>query len=88
MDGEDCTICGSTQFHDEDGRMICHNGHDQGRGLATAEDDADFGHQGTVVRKKVTKEKQKISKGTWFLDDHGVLHEGINNIWRQHANQV
>ena len=64
MDGdEECPTCGSTDFHDEDGRIFCHNGHDQGRGLATAEDDADFGRQGTVVRKKIDKERIKISKG-------------------------
>ena len=60
---EDCAICGSSDFHDEDGRVFCHNGHDQGRGLTTAEDDADFARQGTIVRKKVKREKQKISRG-------------------------
>ncbi|KIX97599.1 uncharacterized protein Z520_06377 [Fonsecaea multimorphosa CBS 102226] len=63
MDGEECGICGSTEFYDEDGRIFCANGHDQGLGLATAEDDADFGRQGTVVRKKEIRKKQKISKG-------------------------
>ncbi|EXJ70960.1 uncharacterized protein A1O5_05953 [Cladophialophora psammophila CBS 110553] len=62
MDGEECAECGSTDFHDEDGRIFCARGHDQGRGLATAADDADFGHQGTVVRRKEVKRKQKISK--------------------------
>ena len=64
MDGEeDCAICGSSDFYDEDGRLFCRNGHDQGRGLVTAEDDADFARQGNVVRKKVKREKQKVSKG-------------------------
>ncbi|OCT54166.1 hypothetical protein CLCR_00315 [Cladophialophora carrionii] len=62
MDGDECATCGSTDFHDEDGRIFCHNGHDQGHGLSTAEDDADFGRQGTIVRKKVDKEKQKTSR--------------------------
>ncbi|KIW26092.1 uncharacterized protein PV07_09219 [Cladophialophora immunda] len=62
MDGEECGTCGSTEFYDEDGRIFCANGHDQDLGLATAEDDADFGRQGTVVRKKEIKTKQKISK--------------------------
>ncbi|EXJ54112.1 hypothetical protein A1O7_09449 [Cladophialophora yegresii CBS 114405] len=62
MDGDECATCGSADFHDEDGRIFCHNGHDQGRGLTTAEDDADFGRQGTIVRKKVDKEKQKASR--------------------------
>ncbi|OAP55988.1 hypothetical protein AYL99_10140 [Fonsecaea erecta] len=62
MDGEECGTCGSTEFYDEDGRIFCANGHDQGLGLATAEDDADFGRQGTIVRKKEDKKKQKISR--------------------------
>lgn len=59
---EPCDRCGSTAFHDEDGKIVCHNGHDQGR-TVTAEDDADFGRQGTVVRKKVDKVKVRTSKG-------------------------
>ena len=43
--------------------MVCGNGHVQGNGPATAEDEADFGHRGSVLRKKETKEKQKVSKG-------------------------
>ncbi len=66
-DEDECPICGNTNFHDEDGRTVCFNGHDQGRGLATAEDDADFARPGTIVRKKVDREKQKISKGTLTL---------------------
>ncbi|KIW83155.1 hypothetical protein Z517_02399 [Fonsecaea pedrosoi CBS 271.37] len=62
MDGDECGTCGSTEFYDEDGRIFCANGHDQGLGLATVEDDADFGRQGTVVRKKEIRKKQKVSK--------------------------
>ena len=70
-DDEGCPICGNADFHDEDGRTLCDNGHDQGRGLATAEDDADFGRQGSIVRKKVDREKQKISKGRPTLPSLG-----------------
>ena len=62
-DEEGCTVCGSNILHEEDGRTLCQNGHDQGRGPITAEDDGDFVRQGTIVRKKVKKEKQKITKG-------------------------
>ncbi|KAK5045895.1 hypothetical protein LTR84_008681 [Exophiala bonariae] len=58
-----CEICGSTDFAvDDDGRTYCANGHDQGRGPVTAEDDQDFVRKGKVVRKKEKKVKQKISK--------------------------
>ncbi|KAJ9614192.1 hypothetical protein H2200_002328 [Cladophialophora chaetospira] len=74
-DDEECLTCGSTEFHEEDGRIFCHNGHDQGRGLATAADDADFGRQGTVVRKKIDKEKIKISKEHRLQDASSITEE-------------
>ncbi|KIW94805.1 uncharacterized protein Z519_04782 [Cladophialophora bantiana CBS 173.52] len=82
MDGEECAECGSTDFHDEDGRIFCAGGHDQGRGLATAADDADFGRQGTVVRKKEVKRKQKISKGMQRQVTRNVIHEALQRQTR------
>ena len=65
MNEEDaCNQCGSTDFTlEDDGRTYCANGHDQERGIATAEDDADFGRQGRLFKKKDIKSKTRISKG-------------------------
>ncbi|KAK5207081.1 hypothetical protein LTR41_007148 [Exophiala xenobiotica] len=64
MDDDDrCEQCGSTTFEvDEDGRTYCTNGHEQARGHIIAEDDADFARQGTTVRKKDARPKQKFSR--------------------------
>ncbi|KAK7896968.1 hypothetical protein LTR67_004856 [Exophiala xenobiotica] len=64
MDDDDrCEQCGSTNFEvDEDGRTYCTNGHEQARGHIIAEDDADFARQGTTVRKKDARPKQKFSR--------------------------
>lgn len=58
-----CDQCGSTDFAvEDDGRTYCANGHEQNRGVVTAEDDQDYARQGKVVRKKEKKVKQKLSK--------------------------
>lgn len=67
MDDDDddrCDQCGSTDFTvEDDGRTYCSNGHEQARGVITAEDDADYARKGKVVRKKEKKSKRKMSKG-------------------------
>jgi hypothetical protein len=66
-DAEPCSQCGSTRFHEQDGVTYCHNGHDQGRGLAIGVDDGDFGKQGTIVRKKGDRERSAKSRSEELL---------------------
>jgi len=68
MDEDDvCRQCNSTDFHEEDGWIVCANGHQQERGPVTGEDEGDFARQGKIVRKKEKREKVKISKGQWHM---------------------
>jgi Zinc-finger of RNA-polymerase I-specific TFIIB, Rrn7 len=64
-----CELCGSRQFHVEDGHTFCDNGHQQ-EGVDIGEDEADYGTQGKRVRKKEAKSKVKISKGAPFSQCH------------------
>lgn len=58
-----CPYCGNTQFEEENGIVICTScGRQQEGGLQVVDDDADFGTQGKVTRKKVEKTKVKVSK--------------------------
>lgn len=64
MDEDACQTCGSTELTiDEDGRTYCANGHEQARGIVTAEDDQDFARPGNIIRKKEAKGKQKVLRG-------------------------
>lgn len=67
-DEDPCEQCGSTDFNvEDDGHTYCVNGHEQARGVITAEDDQDFARQGKIVRKKEKKSKQKFSKSELTL---------------------
>lgn len=58
-----CPYCGNTHFEEENGILVCTScGRQQEGGLQIADDDADFGTQGKVTRKKVEKTKVKVSK--------------------------
>jgi len=58
-----CPYCGNTQFEEENGILVCTScGRQQEGGLQVADDDADFGTQGKVTRKKVEKTRVKVSK--------------------------
>lgn len=87
MNDEDpCSQCGSTEFNlEDDGRTYCANGHDQGRGVITGEDEADFGRLGKVVRKKVPKTKVKASKSESlaFVSLNEILHRCSRGGGRQ-----
>ncbi|RVX75865.1 hypothetical protein B0A52_00222 [Exophiala mesophila] len=86
MNEEDaCNQCGSTDFTlEDDGRTYCANGHDQERGIATAEDDADFGRQGRLFKKKDIKSKTRISKVLRGAKAHQLYLQAWQLIlWKQ-----
>lgn len=57
-----CPNCGNTDFEEENGLLVCTScGRQQDAPLLTEQDDADFGIQGKVVRKKVEKSKVKVT---------------------------
>lgn len=57
-----CPNCGNTDFEDENGLLVCTScGRQQEGPLLTEQDDADFGTQGKIVRKKVEKSKIKVT---------------------------
>ncbi|KIX04020.1 uncharacterized protein Z518_07573 [Rhinocladiella mackenziei CBS 650.93] len=58
---EPCEQCGIAWSYVEDGRWYCRNGHDRGR-TVTGEDEQDFLQRGNIVRKRETKEKQRMTK--------------------------
>ena len=60
MDADPCELCGATGTYDEDGNIFCSNGHFQHR--AAAEVDDETGRHGKVVRKKVEKKKERVSR--------------------------
>ncbi|KAK5943858.1 hypothetical protein PMZ80_003139 [Knufia obscura] len=58
-----CPYCGNATFEEENGILVCTScGRQQEGGLQVADDDADFGTQGKVTRKKIEKTKVKVSK--------------------------
>ncbi|KEF57854.1 uncharacterized protein A1O9_05775 [Exophiala aquamarina CBS 119918] len=84
-DDDRCDQCGSTDFTiEDDGRTYCANGHEQARGIITAEDDADYARKGKVVRKKEKKSKQKVSKVLRGVKAYQLFLQAWQHIlWKQ-----
>lgn len=80
-----CPYCGNTQFEEENGILVCTScGRQQEGGLQVADDDADFGTQGKVTRKKVEKTKIKVSKVYHGARGYRLYLLAWQNIlWRQ-----
>lgn len=58
-----CPYCGNRDFEEEDGLLVCTScGRQQEGGLQVADDDADFGTQGKLVRRKIERQKVKVTK--------------------------
>lgn len=58
-----CPYCGNRDFEEEDGLLVCTScGRQQEGGLQVADDDADFGAQGKLVRRKIERQKVKVTK--------------------------
>lgn len=59
-----CVNCGSQDFEEEDGQLVCTQCGRQKEGLLqVADDDGDFGTQGKVSRKKIEKTKARYTRG-------------------------
>ena len=58
-----CERCGLTNFEEVNGITFCLNGHEQAGGQRRAEDEDDYGTEGKIIRKKVAKEKIKVTRG-------------------------
>ena len=80
-----CPFCGNTTFEEESGILVCTScGRQQEGGLQVADDDADFGTQGKITRKKVEKTKFKVSKVYRGARGYRLYLLAWQNIlWRQ-----
>lgn len=80
-----CPFCGSLRFEEENGVLVCTScGRQQEGGLQVEDDDADFGTQGKITRRKVEKTKIKVSKVYHGAQAYRLYLQGWQQIlWRQ-----
>lgn len=80
-----CENCGGTKFAEEDGIVTCSRcGRRQEGGLQVGDEEPDFGTQGKVIRKKVEKEKIKVTRTYKGAQAYRLYLEAWQHLlWRQ-----